>query len=180
MHTDFQIPDLKTERLQLEPLSMEHSAGMYKLWQQDKVHEHAGPVNDQHGNSIPLPAKRQSDSDRIIQFWLAAAASGWGFRWAILLTEENKSFVGHIGFNSLGECAELAYHLNPDHWGNGIMHEAALAAIQWIQLQGTDELEAYIEPSNTKSIALAHKLGMKGTGTVPEGAERYHMRLMII
>lgn len=179
MLTDFQITVLKTERLQLEPLSMKHSAGMYKLWQQDKVHEHAGPVTDQHGNNIPLPAKCQSDSDRIIQFWLAAAGSGWGFRWAILLLEKEKSFVGHIGFNALGECAELAYHLNPDYWGNGIMHEAALAALHWIQLQGTNELEAFIEPSNAKSIALAHRLGMRATGTVSEGAEHYHMSLKI-
>ena len=167
------IPELITLRLCLTPLSLEHSIGMFDMWKQGAVQEYSGPVKDQLGKEIHLPVKNKSDSDRLIHFWISAAASGWGFRWAILLTGENSSFVGHIGFNSLGVCSEIAYHLNPDYWGKGIMLEAAMSAIDWIGSKGSSQIEAYIDPMNTKSIALAENLGMTATGALSEGTERY-------
>lgn len=161
----------------LEPLSMAHSTGMFALWQQDLVQEYSGPVHDEFGETIHLPATNVVDSDRLIRFWLSAAASGWGFRWAVLLKEEQNLFVGHIGFNSLAAQSEIAYHLNPGYWGKGIMYEAAQSAIQWRKRQGASALEAYIEPMNTKSISLAKRLGMVATGELSDGAERYLMPL---
>lgn len=167
------IPELITLRLCLTPLSMEHSIGMFELWKQAAVQEYSGPANDELGKEIHLPAKSKSDSDQLIRFWVSAAASGWGFRWAILLAGENSTFVGHIGFNSLGVCSEIAYHLNPEYWGKGIMLEAAMSAIEWIRSRGSSQIEAYINPMNVRSIALAENLGMAATGALSEGSERY-------
>jgi len=67
--------------------------------------------------------------------------------------------------------------MNPDHWGRGIMTEAAHAAIAWRKHPGTSdsltELEAFIEPGNTGSIALAERLGMHATPDFSDGAQRY-------
>ncbi|MBL4679546.1 MAG: GNAT family N-acetyltransferase [Pseudomonadales bacterium] len=153
---------------------MNHSKGMFDMWRQAAVQEYSGIAVDQYRNEIYLPAKTHHDSDRLIGFWLKAANDGWGFRWAILLVEED-FFVGHIGFNSLTACSEIAYHMNPKYWGNGIMTEAANTAIDWRREAGTSKIEAFIEPENTDSIALAFRLGMKATDIFSDGAQRYCM-----
>ena len=167
------IPTLQTERLLLEPLEMRHSSGVFALWSDPEVCRYSGMVRDYAGEVINMPAASSSDSDRIIDFWIRAADDGWGFRWAVLKREEGGRFAGMIGFNSLTACAEIAYHLLPAQWGNGIMTEAAGAACTWVKRNGSTELEAFIEPENRASAALAERLGMTATDVFSEGARRY-------
>jgi len=153
---------------------MAHSAGMFEMWRNASVQQYSGPAQDEHGAVISLPASTSGDSDRLISFWLKAASDGWGFRWAMHLCDADQ-FVGHIGFNSLLECSEIAYHMNPRFWGQGLMSEAAVAAIAWRRAGGASQIEAFIEPNNTPSIALALRLGMTATSEYSEGARRYLM-----
>lgn len=177
MHSKpIQVPTLTTARLSLTPLSMVHSEGMFEMWQQPAVQAYSGPAQDEHGDAIQLPARTHHDSDKLIRFWIKAARDGWGFRWALTLKAQNR-FVGHIGFNSLSQCTEIAYHMNPGYWGHGYMTEAALAALAWRKAGGADEVEAFIEPANSGSIAMALRLGMVATDTFAEGAQRYLLRL---
>ena len=85
---NIQIPTLQTERLRLEPLAMSHSCGVFELWSDPNVCRYSGIVRDYAGEIIPMPAASREDSDRIIDFWIRAAEDGWGFRWAILMSEE--------------------------------------------------------------------------------------------
>ncbi len=155
---------------------MEHSEGMFQTWRNGQVQKYSGRAVDENGAEIDLPAKSKSESDRLISFWLKAATDGWGFRWALLLVEDD-TFIGHIGFNSLSACSEIAYHMIPPYWGKGFMTEAAEAAISWRRDGGAVEIEAFIEPENTSSIALAARLGMQATDQFSEGARRYRMSL---
>ncbi len=164
------IPTLRTTRLVLEPLSWADSAGMYTLWSDPAVCEFSGVVRDYDGQLVPTPVVSIADSDRIIDFWIRAVADGWGFRWAVKL---DAGFAGTVGFNSLGDCAEIAYHLCPAYWGAGIMREASAAAINWVQARGTTTIEAFIEPDNGPSIALAERLGLTATPAFSDGAQRY-------
>ena len=171
------IPTLQTERLTLEPLAMSHSSGVFELWSDPEVCRYSGVVRDYAGEVINMPAASSNDSDRIIDFWIRAAEDGWGFRWAVLTNKDGGRFAGMIGFNSLTACAEIAYHLLPGQWGNGIMTEAAGAAVDWVKRNGSSELEAFIEPENRPSAALAERLGMTATGAFSEGAERFSATL---
>ena len=146
------------------------------MWRHPDVQKYSGIAEDENRVVINMPAQTHNDSDRLIGFWLKAAQDGWGFRWGVTLVAED-SFVGHIGFNSLSECSEIAYHLNPQHWGKGIMTEAARAAISWRHDNGATEIEAFIEPENTSSITLAKRLGMNPTNEFSAGARRYLMSL---
>ncbi len=173
------IPVLNSPRLRLEPLSMDHSVGMFAMWQQAAVQEYSGPAQDEFGVEISLPAQSRQDSDRLISFWLKAARDGWGFRWAILRSEDN-AFVGHVGFNSLDVCSEIAYHMNPVFWGRGLMTEAAGLAIDWRIRTGANEIEAFIEPENAGSVALALRLSMRPTSEFSDGARRYLLSPAVI
>ena len=113
------IPILESERIRLEPLSSSHSGGMFDLWREPAVCEYSGPSFDSAGLPIGLPAKSQSESDRLLHYWLERSLAGTGFRWAAILHEDSE-FVGAVGFNSLGSCAEYAYHFIPRFWGAGL------------------------------------------------------------
>ena len=169
------VEDIETERLFLTALSSDHSQSMFGLWSHPEVCRFSGTVTDYDRNETPMPAASRTDSDKIIDFWQRAAADGWGFRWAIL-DRSNGHMVGHIGFNSLGPVCELAYHLHPDHWGKGIMSEAATAAIDWALKSMPDTtLEAFIEPENKGSIRLALHLNFEPTRHFSDGAECYRL-----
>ncbi len=170
-----QIEDVETERLLLTALSFDHTEPMFRLWSHPDVCRYSGTVTDYDRTTIPMPAASRNDSDRIIDFWQRAAVDGWGFRWAIL-DRSNGEMLGHIGFNSVGPVSELAYHLHPDHWGKGIMSEAATAAIGWALKSTPDTtLEAFIEPENRGSVRLALRLSFKPTGHFSDGAECYRL-----
>lgn len=167
------IPTLETRRLKLVPLDASHSAGMFRLWSDPDVCRYSGVVTDRHGTIIEMPAASAHESNRIIEFWLDAAADGWGFRWAVVISGSEEAFAGTVGFNSLTACSELAYHLLPEFWGHGIMAQACRTAIGWRCSRECSEIEAFIEPGNRASIALALRLGMEATDTFYEGAQRY-------
>ncbi len=170
------VDDIKTDRLLLTALTQAHSAGMFSLWSNAEVCRYSGTVTDYDRIEIPMPAATSGESDKIIDFWERAAADGWGFRWAILRPANNQ-FIGHVGFNSLGEVSEIAYHLHPDHWGEGLMSEAARAAIAWARAAAPETvLEAFIEPANLSSARLARRLGFSPTGRVSDGAECFQLR----
>jgi RimJ/RimL family protein N-acetyltransferase len=131
---------------------------------------YSGKITDKNGATIKMPADNSEASDLLIEFWLSAQKDGWGFRWAVLF--ENK-FVGIVGFNSLKENYEIAFHLLPSHWGNGIMIDAAMAAVVWAQKNGANGIEAYIEIKNARSVSLARKLEMHATEKSSKGAQHY-------
>ena len=93
------------------------------------------------------------------------------------MAKDKDSLIGHIGFNSLAACSEIAYHMNPKFWGQGFMTEAATAVLDWRKAGGAKEVEAFIEPANSHSVALALRLGMTATDTFSEGARRHRMAL---
>jgi len=164
------IPTLWTARLRMEPLTMAHSASMFALRSLEEVWRYAGPAVDAEGLPIGLPAASPADSDRIIEFFVWRAGTGLGFRWA-LLTEPDGIFVGAMGFNHLGTCPELAYHLHPDTWGQGVMAEACRAGLAWAS--GASQVQAFIDPANIASISLAEGLGLRTSGEMLEDALRY-------
>lgn len=170
------VPDLTTERLHLEPLSHEHAQGMFTLWSDARVCEYSGEVTDCNGAIIDVPVKIRNDSDRIIDFWHTAQHDGWGMRWAILLGAGTRTFAGTIGFNALGNHSEIAFHLVPNFWGQGIMTEAAHAAIDWAAVSGAQQICAFIEDENINSIKLVQRLGMQKTNITQDGGARCYVK----
>jgi len=146
---------------------------MYRMWSSPEVCRYSGPATDISGRPIRLPAQSPADSDKILEFFLHRRAQGTGFRWA-LVSLESERFAGAVGFNALGERCELAYHMDPDCWGRGFMLEACRVAMEWaLEVFGAGEVEAFIEPGNTRSTRLAERLGMMPAGESEGGAQRY-------
>ena len=167
------LPTLRSARLVMTPLSPAHSAGMFDLWSREEVCRYSGPACDYQFQPIELPARTAADSDKIIDFFVRSAADGTRFRWA-LQTQAEHAFIGIAGFNQLGPCSEYAYHLHPGFWGQDLMSEASLLAMEWLRGRpDCTQVEAFIEPANLASVKLATRLGLQPTGEVSEGAARY-------
>lgn len=171
--TETHLPGLETKRLVLEPLAWKHADGMFALWSSAEVCLHAGGAVDLDGQPVRLPALRHADSDRILAFFVEHARRGTAARWAVIRREDGR-FLGAVGLNALRPAAELAYHLHPDHWGCGYATEACGAVVDWVRaaLPGVT-VEAFVEPANAASVALAERLGFEATAANRDGATRY-------
>ena len=168
----FRATPLEGPRLILEPLSMEHTEGMFELWSRPEVCEHSGPALDSAGCPIALPAGSSQESDRLIQFWLDRAAAGTGFRWAVEHNADGR-FLGAVGFNQLGRLSEYAVHFVPRFWGAGFASEASRLALSWLRAAGCEQVEAFIEPLNQPSIRLFERLGFESAGAGADGTIRF-------
>jgi RimJ/RimL family protein N-acetyltransferase len=74
-------------------------------------------------------------------------------------------YVGHIGYQPMGKDAVIGYWLGKPHWGQGIMSEAAPAAIDWY-FGATDAPALYsgVFHFNAASLAIQRRLGFTETG----------------
>lgn len=70
-----------------------------------------------------------------------------------------------IGWRPYGQQLELGYHLDPVHWGKGLMTEAVRAlAVQAFELTQEPSIEAYALPQNIGSIRVLEKSGFISVG----------------
>jgi RimJ/RimL family protein N-acetyltransferase len=76
--------------------------------------------------------------------------------------EFNGQVVGYMG---IWNMPEFGFILRPDVWGKGIATEAAQALIPHIfSTHALDSITADVDPRNTASLRLLHRLGFVETG----------------
>jgi RimJ/RimL family protein N-acetyltransferase len=96
--------------------------------------------------------------------WAAEPDDPPARRWAVTRDDE---VVGGVAVRRLPpdeDDLEIAWQLAPEHWGHGYAVEAARAALGWAFEQAAHEVFAVMRPGNTRSAALAKRLGMTWVG----------------
>ena len=99
-------------------------------------------------------------------------------RWAIVLREDGR-VIGGATLRRLpvpGNDVEIAWQLDPVHWGRGYATEAGLGLARYAFDQDVDELFAVSRPRNTRAAATARRMGMQWVG---ETDKYYGMRLEV-
>lgn len=147
------IPTLLTQRLILRPP------------QQGDAEPIARYLNDIEvaGNlaRVPFPY-HLSDA----QAWLRTQRADLAPNTASFSIElAGSGYVGHIGYQPLGENAVIGYWLGKPFWGQHIMSEAAVAAIDWF-FSATQAAAIYsgVFHFNAASLAIQKRLGFAETG----------------
>ncbi len=85
--------------------------------------------------------------------------------WAVVLTDTGEN-IGQCGmsvqaFRGWRELC-LGWLFKRRHWGNGFATEAAIACRDYARHRSmASELTSYIRPTNTRSIAVAKRVGME-------------------
>ncbi|MDU8944798.1 GNAT family N-acetyltransferase [Ovoidimarina sediminis] len=141
-------PTLTTPRLTLRPHIAEDFDAYAALMMSDRAVHMDGPY-DLFG------AWRNFASD-VAQWGLYGSGA------LAVVNSETGDVVGQVGLNRIPPYpeAELGWQLYEGYEGKGYMTEAAQAFRDWCyETQGLPSLVSYIDPANTRSIALAERLG---------------------
>ncbi len=124
-------------------------------------------------NIPPHPYTRKDAEALVVMF---SNPSNWETLQIFAIVLEDK-VIGEICLNQRdedrqNERAELVYSLSRQHWGKGLMTEAAWAVINWaFQTYSFNRMFATCDSRNARSSRLLEKLGMKR-----EGQLRSHLK----
>ena len=116
---------------------------------------------------------------------LAAEVGGWilhGFGSWSIVPKESGRFAGMIILSKPDHypAPELGWMLQADAEGKGYAFEAAVAARDWARRTlNFPRLVSYIYEANTRSVALAEKLGAEVDSDAPETAEDPRLRVYV-
>jgi len=154
---------IETERLYLSPFQESDAADMYEYAKNPNV----GPIAGW------APHKSVEDTLEIIHAWFMQP-----YAWTIRLKGEDKMIgaiaLEHDKYRPDAKSKEIGYSLSEDHWGKGIMTEAAKAVMEF----GFKELDLEIigictGETNKRSQRVIEKCGFKYEGTIRKTYEIY-------
>jgi RimJ/RimL family protein N-acetyltransferase len=96
---------------------------------------------------------------------------GWGM-WAVEVIG-GAPFIAMVGLHRVdaalpfAPAVEIAWRVDPDHWGHGYATEAALASLQYgFSVAGLSEIVSVTTTVNERSQAVMVRIGM---ARVPDG-----------
>lgn len=139
-------PTLHTPRLTLRAHVMADLDALCGVFESDRARFMGGPVPRRE-------AWRWLASE--VAMWDLMGHGAWG------IERKDGTFLGQIGILRPPHFPEreLGWTLLEGAEGQGYAQEAATAALHWAWAQGWDTLVSYITPGNSRSIALAERLG---------------------
>lgn len=149
-----------TERLRAAPWRDDHADVAYSAYSDPEFVRYLG-------------AGRQHESVEYTRAWLGRIRASQDTRtgrsgfWALELID-TAELVGATICQSLpggdGEY-EIGWHVFPAHQHKGYATESGAGAAAYaFDVLGLNEVFAFVEPGNTASIAVAHRLGMQHLG----------------
>ena len=96
----------------------------------------------------------------------ASNASGKSMSFVMTPQGADDQAIGMLGVHVRPDGQlELGYHLDPTHWGQGLMTEAVRAlAVQVFELAPIAKIDAGVKPANPGSIRVLEKCGFKPAG----------------
>lgn len=98
-----------------------------------------------------------------------------GIQWAITRPPDDQlmGICGLAQWHTQQQWATLNYALHPDFWRQGIMSTAVTAVLQYAFNQlHLHQIEAFVRPDNSASIALLHKLHFQQLHLLPPRPNR--------
>lgn len=155
---------IETERLLLRDWSIDDVDDLYEYAKNPNV----GP----HGGWKPHDSK--VESLEIMQSLFIDKYDSWA-----VVYKETGRVIGSIGYEidvrrPGVNCRELGYALGEDHWGKGIMTEAAKAVIRFaFEEMAVDMISVYRGPLNARSGRVIEKCGFRYEGTLRNAYKIY-------
>lgn len=141
-------PTLSTERLMLRAPRLDDFEHWAAFYASARSRHEGGPLDRR-------AAYRRWAAD--VALWSLRGYGAFGIE-----DRASGAYLGEVGvYQPEGfPGPELGWFVVPEAEGRGIASEAARAVMVWLrETFGWDEIVSIIEPENTRSIALAHRLG---------------------
>ncbi|CAH0218995.1 GNAT family N-acetyltransferase [Plantibacter sp. VKM Ac-2885] len=161
------IEPLKSERLTLEPLSLDHARPMVDVLSEPTLYRFTGgepPTFDTLSTRYASQIRGPADGS---QAW---------FNW-IARRHDTGALIGFVQatVTSQGQdtLAEIAWVIDPGHQRQGFASEATAAMIGWLHAQGVTRLTAHIHPEHAASQRVAYHQGLRPTSSIEDGEVRW-------
>ncbi len=143
---------MRTERLDLEPLRIEHALGLYEGMRDPEVHRYVPHLPPASLSELQETLRRRIERK-------GAPGDRW-FNWTPVLRATGEP-IGNVQLTTLaGGEALLGYFLLRAAWGRGYAREACSAVIGYARDEaGVRTLIAEIDARNAASLRLVEALG---------------------
>ncbi|MEA2191626.1 MAG: hypothetical protein QOI73_1747 [Solirubrobacteraceae bacterium] len=155
-------PALRSERLSLEPLRVDHAGEMAPLLADARLYEFTGgepPTAEQLAASYRRRVSADGSDGRRWCNWLRRSrASGTAIG----------GMQAYVARGEDGFVADLAWIVGCEHQGLGYAREAAAAVVAWLRRQGEVVLIAEIHERHEASVRVARALGLAPTDEAAE------------
>lgn len=159
------VPPLRTDRLDLEPLTAGHAAEMVAVLADRDLYAFTGGT----------PPTR-ADLDRRYAAQSRGRSPDGGHGWLNWVLRE-RVIGAAVGFVQAtldrAGTAEVAWVLGTPAQGRGLAAEAARALVGWLADQGVTEVRAHIHPGHHASARVAAAAGLAPTDVVVDGEVRW-------
>ena len=155
------FPVLTTDRLVLRATSPDDVEGVFAM--------ESDPVAMRYWSRPPMQdiAEARASVERAMTFFRERV----GLRWSITRAGEDR-LIGHVSvfdFHEPSDRADIGYGLARPHWGQGFMHEALIAVVDYaFGPMGLRRLEADVHPGNLASLRAVERLGFMREGLLLE------------
>ena len=155
------FPVLTTDRLVLRETAPHDVEAVFAM--------ESDPVAMRYWSRPPMQemAEAQASVERAMTYFAARV----GMRWSITRPGEDR-LLGHVSLFNLHEPSDrgdIGYGLARANWGQGFMHEALSAVIEYaFGPLGLRRLEADVHPANAASLRAVERLGFRREGLLKE------------
>ena len=161
--TTWSATPLRTARLELEPLRVEHADEMVTVLADPALYAVIGGE----------PPTRDALHDRYSR--QIAGPPGGGEAWLnwVARRRDTGEALGYVQSTVTGEEAELAWVVGTAHQRLGYAAEAAAAVAAALADAGARVLSAYVAPGHASSEGVARRLGLAPTRETRDGEVRW-------
>jgi RimJ/RimL family protein N-acetyltransferase len=159
---------LRSARLLLEPLRVDHSEEMAPLLDDVALHTYIGD----------RPATEAELRDRYVRQVVGHPADGtqrW-LNWVVRRHEDGQAVGAVQATIEAGagvSVAEVAWIIATAHQRQGFAREAAQTMVTWLREMGVTRLVAHVHPDHEGSMGVARAFGLIATDTVVDGEIRW-------
>lgn len=157
------IEPLASERLTLEPLSLEHAPSMVDVLSDPTLYTFTGgepPTLDTLSARYASQIRGPADGSQAWFNWIARRHDTGALIGFVQATVESQS---------QDILAEIAWVIDPAHQRQAFASEATAALIDWLHAHGVTRLTAHIHPEHAASQRVAHRQGLRPTSTIEDG-----------
>ena len=145
--------ELKTDRLLLRP---------YRLTDVDDLFKYRSDIEwARFLPHVPQPytraAAEKTLARNVLESWETDPT------WAIVFNQRLTGGIWLMGIQD--DIGELGYELSREHWGNGLMVEAAGAVVDWVFAERRlEKISARTDARHKRSLRVMEKVGMTREG----------------
>ncbi|MFC1954613.1 GNAT family N-acetyltransferase [Chloroflexota bacterium] len=160
-------PSIKTERLRLQPYTLEDAPDLQRLIGERDVAATLlnvpYPYEDGMAEEWISKHQKRFDKEEAVEFAIVDGKEGF--------------LMGTIGIERINkeyENAEIGYWIALPYWGNGYCTEAAQAVIKYgFEVLGLHRIYAQHFTSNPASGRIMQKIGMKYEGCLRQNVKKW-------